>query len=187
MKEATVERPDLPAEWAQSPAPDVVGTAGDDSRYGECLGRPDPKTVRTATKASDVFRLGDGMIVSSTARTLPKETDARADFVALRGDRGPLCLRQRLKNELDRRRPPGGVPSNVTVERLPGLEFGDETVAFRATLDYPAVDGSPKMTYVDVVNVRKGTLELALTLSSTQQPFPSDLQRGLLTKVVGRI
>jgi len=136
---------------------------------------------------SDEFRLGEAMAVSSTARTMPKEADAKADFVALQGDRGPVCLRQRLKNELDRRSAAGGAPERVTVERLPGLEFGDDTVAFRSTLAYPAVDGSPKANYVDVVNVRKGSLELALTLSSTQQPFPADLERDLLTKVVGRI
>jgi hypothetical protein len=37
-----------------------------------------------------------------------------------------------------------------------------------------------------VVHVRKGKVEIDLTLSGAQQPFPGDLERDLLTKVVGR-
>ncbi len=186
VKKATIERSDLPPEWSQSPAPDSIGTAGDDSRYGECLGRPDPKTVRTASQVSDEFRLGDGMRITSRTQTMRDVAAAKADLAAQRGDRGPLCLRQRLRNQVDRSTVGGGAPESVTADRLPGLDVGDETVAFRTTLNYPAGDAGPKTTYVDFVTVRKGKLEVAMTFSSAQQPFPADLERDVLTRVVGR-
>jgi hypothetical protein len=187
VKNATVESADLPADWTRSPAPDPVGTEGDDSRYSACIGRPDPKRVRTATSDSDEFRQGDATWVTSRTLTMPDESVAKADFDARRGDRAVPCLRNRFRNELDRRSVAGSAPQSVTVDRLPGLDFGDETVAFRATLTYPAGDTGPKTTYVDVVNVRKARVEIVVTLSSTQEPFPADLERDVVTRMVARI
>jgi len=184
---ATVERTDLPPEWSQAPAPDPVGAEGDDSRYSECVGRPDPKTVRTASHGSEEFRLGDGMRITSIAQTMRDVAAAKADLAARQGDRGVPCLRQRLRNELGRQSTAGSAPTSVTVERLPGLEFGDGTAAFRATVAYPPGDSGPKTTYVDLVYVRKAAVEIAVTLTSVQQPFLADLERDVLTKVVGRI
>jgi len=186
VKKATIELTDLPPGWSPSPAPDSVGTEGDDSRYGECLGRPDPKTVRTASQVSDEFRHGDGMRITSRTQTMRNVAAAKADLAAQRGDRGPLCLRQRLRNQVDRSAVGGDAPESVTVDRLPGLDIGDETVAFRATLNYPAGDAGPMTTYVDFVTARKGKLEVAMTFSSAQQPFPTDLERDVLNRVVGR-
>jgi len=186
VKKVTVERIDLPPEWTQVAAPDPVGAEGDESRFAECIGRPDPKTVRKAKYASDEFRMGDAMRITSVAQTMPDEATAKADLAAQRGDRGAPCLRSGLKNALDRRSVAGNAPESVTVDRLPGLDVGDESVAFRGTLTYPATDTGPKTAYVDVVYVRKGALEIAVTFSSTQQPFSTDLERDLLTKVVGR-
>ncbi len=187
VKKATVARPDLPPEWTQGPAPDPVGAEGDDSRFAACVGRPDPKTVRKAGSRSEEFRLGDTLQITSTVQAMPDEAVARADLAAQRGDRGGPCLRLRLTGAIDRQSASGKAPASVTVEALPGLDVGDESVAFRATLTYPAGDGDPKTTYVDIVEVRKGKLEVALTLTSAGQPFPADLERDLLTRIVGRI
>ncbi|MEN3315227.1 MAG: hypothetical protein V7605_1461 [Acidimicrobiaceae bacterium] len=186
VKRVSLEASDLPPGWSRVPAPDPVGAEGDESRYAECLGRPDPKTVRTASVASDQFGSGDGTQVVSTVRTMPSEGVAKADSAAQQGDRAVACLRARLRNESGRRSAAGGAPSDVSVVRMPGLAFGDDTTAFRATFTYPPGDTAPKTTSVDVVHVRKGKVEIELSLSGTQQPFPGDLERDLLTKVVGR-
>jgi len=186
-KKATVAPADLPPEWTQGPAPDPVGSEGDDSRFAACVGRPDPKTVRKADSRSAEFRLGDTLQITSTVQAMPDEAAARADLAAQRGNRGVPCLRLRLTNALDRNSAAGKAPASVTVEGLPGLDVGDEAVAFRAKLTYPAGDGDPKTTYVDIVEVRKGKLEVALTLTSAGQPFPADLERDLLTRIVSRL
>ncbi len=186
-RKATVERTDLPPDWTQGPAPDLVGSEGDDSRFAMCVGRPDPKTVRKADVQSDEFRSGDTLQVTSTVRAMPDDASARADLAALRGDRAGPCLRVRLTGAIDRQSAGGKAPASVTVDRLPGLDVGDEAVAFRAKLTTPAGDGDPKTTYVDVVQVRKGKLEIALTLTSAGQPFPADLQRDLLNRIGARI
>jgi len=136
---------------------------------------------------SDEFSLGDGMRITSRTQTMRDAAAARADLAAQRGDRGPLCLRQRLRNQIDRSAVGGGAPESVTVDRLPDPDVGDETVAFRATLNYRAGDAGPKTISVDFVTVRKGKVEVAVTFSSAQQPFPTDLERDVLTRVVGRI
>ncbi len=187
VKRATVERTDLPPEWTQAAAPDRLGSEGDDSRFAACVGRPDPKTVRKAESGSDEFRLGDTMQITSTALAMPDEAAARADLAAQRSGRAGPCLRLRLTNAVDRETVAGKAPDTVTVDPLPGLEVGDEVVAFRAKLTYPVGDGDPKTTYVDIVHVRKGRVEVALNLTSAQQPFPADLERDLLTRIVGRI
>ncbi len=186
-KRATVAPTDLPPEWTRGAAPDPVGSEGDDSRFAACVGRPDPKTVRKADSRSEEFRLGDTLQITSTVQAMPDEAAARADLAAQRGNRGVPCLRLRLTNALDRNSAAGKAPASVTVEALPGLDVGDETVAFRATLTYPAGGGDPKTTYIDVVQVRKGNVEVALTLTSAGQPFPADLERDLPTRLVGRI
>jgi len=186
-KRATVAPTDLPPEWTRGAAPDPVGSEGDDSRFAACVGRPDPKTVRKADSRSEEFRLGDTLQITSTVQAMPDEAAARADLAAQRGDRGAPCLRLRLTGAIDRQSGGGKAPASITVEALPGLDVGDEAVAFRAKLTYPVGDGDPKTTYVDLVQVRKGKLEVALTLTSAGQPFPAELERNLLTRIVGRI
>lgn len=186
VKKVTIEASDFPPGWVRSPAPDAGAAEGDESRYAECLGRPDPKTVRTASVASDEYHLGDEMRVASTVRTMPNEAAAKADSAAEAGDRAVSCLRVRFRNELGRRSVAGGAPDAVTVDRLPGLDFGDATAAFRVSYTYPPANGAARSTSVDVVHVRKGKVEIDLSLLSAQQPFPGDLERDLLTKVVGR-
>ncbi len=108
-----------------------MGSEGDDSRLAACVGRPDPKTVGKAVSRSDEFRLGDTLQVMSTVLAMPDEAAARADLAALRGDRAVPCLRLRLTGAIDRKSAGGKAPASVTVDPLPGLDLGDEAVAFR--------------------------------------------------------
>ncbi len=66
------------------------------------------------------------------------------------------------------------------------LDVGDDTAAFRAELIFPPENGSPRTGYLDVVLVRSGKVEVAMTLFSAAEPFPADVERELLNKVVSR-
>jgi hypothetical protein len=171
---------DLTPEW-RAGAPDTsFESEGDASRFAQCLGRPEPKTVRTATIASPRFELGDSR-ASSTVQTVEKVSIATDDFAALEGNRAVGCLRQRLQAQLDRQATPGNAPQRIVVQRLPGLDVGQRTAAFRAVVTYPSGDA-----YLDVVNVQKDKLELSATFFNRSAPFPADFERSVVAKMLSR-
>ncbi|MFN2608822.1 MAG: hypothetical protein ABR511_13190 [Acidimicrobiales bacterium] len=178
---------DLPPEWASSPPADPVGEEGDTSRYAECVGRPDPKTVRTATADSPQFHVEERMRAASTVQAMPTAAAANGDFTAGQGDRGLPCTRQRVQNLLDRQSSAGTAPSSFTIDRMAGASYGDQTVAYRVVFSYPTVRGAAAHKgYLDLVNVRKGRLELSFAFLNDSQPFPADLERNAVRTVVGR-
>ena len=175
---------DLPPEWRPSPPdpPDAsVETEGDNSRFAQCVGRPEPKVVRTATMASPRFRIDDRSRASSAVQTVKTVTIANDDFAALEGNRAVGCLRQRLQAQLDRESTPGNAPERFTVERLPGLAVGDRTVAFRAVVSYRG-----STAYLDVVNVQKDKVEVAATFFNRDSPFPAEFEQSVVAKMVDR-
>lgn len=186
VKEVNLTQADLGPEWTEAPRPDTVGEDGDDSRFAACMGRPDPKTERTADADSPEFRLDDRLRVMSSVQTMPSEGVAVADLAAAEGDRGLLCMRQRISGQLNRTAAAGEAPERFTVDRVTDLDVGDDTAAFRAELIFPPENGSPRTGYLDVVLVRSGKVEVAMTLFSAAEPFPADVERELLNKVVSR-
>ncbi|HEX2274939.1 MAG TPA: hypothetical protein VHG90_13785 [Acidimicrobiales bacterium] len=182
VEAATMRAEDLTPEWRASPPDTSVESEGDASRFAQCLGRPEPKTVRTATMASPRFELGDGSRASSTAQTVKEVAIATDDFAALDGNRAPGCLRQRLQAELDRQSTPGNAPQRIVVQRLTGLDVGPRTAAFRAVITYPSGDA-----YLDVVNVQKDKLELQATFFNRVSPFPPDFERSVVAKMLARV
>ncbi|MGI9022814.1 MAG: hypothetical protein ACR2HV_06215 [Acidimicrobiales bacterium] len=186
VKAVNLTRADVPPEWAESPRRDPVGEDGDDSRYAACVGRPDPKNERTADADSVEYHLEDRLRAMSSAQTQPSVEEAVADLAAQRADRGLSCLRQRFKGQLNRNSTGGDAPESFTVQRIPDVGVGDESVAFRAELVYPSKNGNQPKAYIDVVTVRTGRAETVFTLFSAGQPFPADLARDLMTKVVAR-
>ena len=175
---------DLPPEWRPSPPgpPDTsVETEGDNSRFAQCVGRPEPKTVRTATVASPRYRIEDRSWASSAVQTVKTVAIANDDFAALEGNRAVGCLRQRLQAQLDRESTPGNAPERFTVERLPGIAVGDRTVAFRAVIHYRG-----STAYLDVINVQKDKVELSASFFNRGEPFPAEFERSVLAKMVDR-
>lgn len=183
VKKVVLRIEDLPPEWAALPPADPVGQEGDNSRYAECVGRPDPKTIRTATVDSQQFHVEERMRAVVTVETMPDVATATDDFAAQEGDRGLPCLRQRYQNQIDRQTD-AGKPRSFTIERLPPPTYGDKTLAFRLVLTYA---GDAPNGFLDVVNVRKGRFELSFAFLNAQQPFPADLERDAVTKVVARV
>lgn len=172
---------DLAPEWRPTPPDTSVETEGDASRFAQCLGRPEPKTVRTATVASPRFEVGDQSRASSLVQTVKEASVATADFAALDGNRAVGCLRQRLQAQLDRQSTPGNAPRRIVVQRLPGLDVGARVAAFRAVVTYPGGDA-----FLDVVNVQKGDLELSATFFNRSSPLPADFERSVVARMLAR-
>ena len=181
VEAATLRIEDLPPGWVASPPDTAVENEGDASRFAQCVGRPEPKTVRTATEVSPQFHVEERSRASSTVQTVRNLDIVRDDFAALDGDRAVGCLRQRLRAQLDRQSTPGSAPRDVTVARLPGLAAGEGTVSFRATITYPT-----STAYLDLVNVRMGKLEMSVAFFNQGEPFSADVERSVLTRMVDR-
>jgi hypothetical protein len=181
VQAATMRAEDLTPEWRAGPPDTSFESEGDASRFAQCLGRPEPKTVRTATMASPTFQLGDASRASSTVQTVKRVSIATDDFAALEGNRAVGCLRQRLQAQLDRQSTPGNAPQRIVVQRLPGIDVGQRTAAFRAVVTYPSGDA-----YLDVVNVQDDKLELSATFFNRSTPFPADFERSVVAKMLAR-
>ena len=172
---------DLPPEWQPSPPDTSFQSEGDASRFAQCVGRPEPKVVRTATAASPRFHIDDRSRASATVQTVRTVAVADEDFAALEGNRAVGCLRQRLQAQLDRESTPGNAPQRIVVERLPALEVGERTAAFRAVVTYPSGPA-----YLDVVNVKQDKLEVSATFFNRATPFPADFERSVVAKMLAR-
>ncbi len=172
---------DLPPEWRPSPPDTSFESEGDASRFAQCVGRPEPKVVRTATVASPRFHLDDRSWASATTQTVRTPAIAADDFAALAGNRAVGCLRQRLQAQLDRESTPGNAPERIVVERLPALDLGDRTAAFRAVVTYPSGPA-----YLDVINVQKDKLEVSATFFNRSVPFPPDFERDVVARMLAR-
>jgi hypothetical protein len=181
VEAVTMRAEDLTPEWRPSPPDTSMESEGDASRFAQCLGRPEPKTVRTATLASPRFEVTDRSRASSTVQTVKSADIAEDDFAALDGSRATGCLRQRLQAVLDRESTPGNAPQRIVVERLPGIDVGARAAAFRAVVTYPSGEA-----YLDVVNVQKDELEVTATFFNRENPLPADFERTVVTRMLAR-
>ncbi len=181
VEAVTMRAEDLTPEWRPSPPDTSVESEGDASRFAQCLGRPEPKTLRTATLNSPRFEVADRSRASSTVQTVKSADVAEDDFAALGGNRATGCLRQRLQAVFDRESTPGNAPQRIAVERLPGIDIGARTAAFRAVVTYPSGDA-----YLDVVNVQKDELEVSATFFNRGAPFPADFERTVVNRMLAR-
>lgn len=181
VKAATMRLDDLAPGWVPAPPDTSTEKEGDRSRFAQCVGRPEPKTVRTAMVASPQFHVEERSRASSDIQTVRTAAIAADDFAALEGTRAVGCLRQRLGAQLDRESTAGNAPQRFAVERLPGLNLGDRTVAFRAVITYRT-----HTEYLDLVNVRKDRLEIAASFLNRDAPLPAELELSVLAKMLER-
>lgn len=183
---ANLRLTDFPPGWERQPAPLNPPDDPDDRRFSECMGRPPAPTLRTALADSDNFSTGELTRANSSAQVMRTEAIAVEDMAALRGDRAIPCLSERLRAELAGQSPAGGPPFALRVlDRLDYPTMGDETVAFRLTVDAPSV-GAGTTLYVDQVFVRKGRMEVSTSFVDLGRPFPTELGETLVRKLADR-
>lgn len=178
---------DFPPEWRATPLPaDAAAVnAANDRDFADCMGRPRPEEVRTANADSPDFSATDTRRVSSSAQMVKTDEIARGDFVALKSDRGSSCLKQQIDREFARQLPASGPATTTTIERLDLPQFGEETAAYRLTAT-GVVEAQQVVTLIDLTFVRKGRAELSAAFINRSAPFPQDIQRSLLQRMVGR-
>jgi hypothetical protein len=178
---------DFPPEWKSTPLPTDAAAvnAANDRDFADCMGRPRPEEVRSATADSPDFSATDTRRVSSSVQLVKTDEIARGDFVALKSDRGSSCLKQQIDREFARQLPASGPATATTIEPLDLPQFGDETAAYRLTAT-GVVEAQQVITILDLTFVRKGRAELSAAFLNRSAPFPQELQRSLLQRMVGR-
>ena len=186
-KEANLRLTDFPTEWRSSPvdpATTAAATAGNRT-LALCMGRPAPEDIRTAEADSDDFSAQDTRRVSSSVQLVRTEEIAKDDFAVLTGDKSLSCHKTGIDAEFARQLPASAAPQ-TTIERLQLPTFGDETVAFRVSATTINNNNQQVRTYIDLVFVRRGRAELSGSFLNVGTPFPTDLERTLLQRMVGR-
>lgn len=185
-QEANLRLSDFPTEWQATPveASASAATVEANRRLADCMGRPRPEEIRTALADSDDFSARDTRRVTSSVQVVRTVQIAEDDFAALRTDQAVTCHKAQVDSEFARQLPPDASPQ-TTIERLTLPQFGEDTVAFRVAATTQN-QGAQIRTYIDLVFLRKGRIELSASFINRETPFPGDLQRALLQRMVGR-
>jgi hypothetical protein len=182
---ANLRLSDFPPEWKSSPL--APGSAADseasDRAYADCMGRPPPDQVRTARADSEDFSAEETRRASSNVEVVRTVDIARDDFAAQRTDKALGCRKAQIDAEFQRQ-VPDAVPQ-TTIERIDLPQFGDQSLAFRVTA-IGQVQGQEVRTYIDLAFVQKGRAELSGGFINRSTPFPADLEKTLLQRMVGR-
>jgi hypothetical protein len=182
---ANLRLSDFPTEWKSQPlAPgSEAASEASDRAFASCMGRPPPEEVRTARADSEDFSAEETRRASSNVQVVRTVDIARDDFTAQRTDKALECRKAQIDAEFQRQ-VPDAVPK-TTIERLDLPQFGDQTVAFRVTA-VGVVQGQQVQTYIDLAFVQKGRAELSGGFINRSTPFPADLEKTLLQRMVGR-
>lgn len=177
---------DFPTEWQSTPL--AAGAAADNQAsqdaYAKCVGRPPPESVRTADADSLDFSAEDTRRASSNVETVQTEAIAKDDFAALREDIALTCQKAQVDAEFARQLPASAAPA-TTIDRLNVGVYGDDTVAFRVIANSLA-QGQAVTTYLDLVSVRKGRVEISAGFINRSIAFPADLEKTLLEHLAAR-
>jgi hypothetical protein len=180
---ANLKLADFPPEWKSAPPAPANDEA--DNALADCMGRPRPDQTRTATADSQDFSAAETRRASSTVQVVRTVEIAQGDFAALHGERAAPCLKQQIDAEFTRQLPPDAPAQATTIERVDLPQFGEETVVYRVQAT-AMTQGQQVRTYIDLAFVRMGRSELSAAFLNRSTPFPADLQRTLLQRMVGR-
>ena len=185
-RDANLRIADFPTEWRSTPLPAGASdvSLANDNAFADCMGRPRPAEVRVATADSPDFSARETTRASSSVQVVRTEEIARDDFVALRGAKGAQCLKARIDAEFLRQLGPQAA-ATTTIEAYDLPTFGDESVGYRIQANSVA-EGAQIRTYIDLAFVRKGKVQLSGAFQNRNTPFPSELQRTLLQRMVSR-
>lgn len=182
-KAAVLQPGDFPAGWeelAQEEGLDLEITWRD---IMDCLGVDGgPPALGIAT--SPTFQQG----IATQARSTVVYTDeptAQAVATALGGPDFTACAEKAFLDDAKRSAPDGGTPTAVEVAPLEFAQLGQPTLTFRLTNTMNLDDLQVPITQDFLVFFKGGTL-IRMVFLNPGGPFPQDLERSLVEKVVGR-
>jgi len=143
----------------------------------------DERPRKRGASGGDFRRDGDSVRVQSAALVTEEETEAQEAMAYLRRTLSSDCVR-----ENDRALLAGDdmTIQSFSVEPLPDLRLGDETVGFRTTARVSS-EGKPSTLYFDLLYIRSGRVIGGMMIFQFQTPFPADERARLATVMAGRM
>lgn len=187
-RSANLRLADFPTEWRSTPIPPGTADANVENNraLADCMGRPRPEEIRTALADSEDFSARDTRRVTSSVQLVRTEDLARDDFAALRTDQALSCHKAQIDAEFARQLPPEASPQTAIERQADFPLFAEETVAYRVTAT-TLEQGAQVRRVIDLVFLRKGRVEASVNFLNVGTPFPPELQRTLLQRMVARL
>lgn len=190
VEAAQLRAADLDGEWEERPATEAE-IPESQRRIADCLGE-DPEVLYPTDEPqskSPTFTSPEDQEVSSEVDVAPTLDAASARFDALTSRRAGDCIGAELQRYLEEDDPFQGQPvavGDVTIDRLPVDDVGEESTAFRVSVPL-AAGGNEVAVHLDYVLARAGRALISVRASSLFEPFPADELQQLAGRVVDRI
>lgn len=182
-KAAVLQPGDFPAGWEALPQEEGLDLEITWSDIMECLG-VDTGQPALGIATSPTFQQGIATQARSTV-VYTDEPSAQAIATALGGPGFTKCAKDAFFDDAKRSAPEGGRPTAVEVAPLEAAQLGQPTFSFRLTNTMNLDDLQVPITQDFLVFFKGGTL-VRMVFLNPGGPFPQDLERSLVEKVVGR-
>ncbi|MEO5680689.1 MAG: hypothetical protein ABIS47_13585 [Acidimicrobiales bacterium] len=176
-KAAVLQPADFPSGFKEVPADEALDQEATFTDLTTCLGVTGDSLGKAA---SPTYRQG---IATQTTSTVEYFTDPKPIAMAVAGSpKFAGCVKAALTADLKRNSPPGMTIDAVDVAPLDLPQLGQLTSASRATAPLPGAGTINQ----DFIIVFKDDSVTRMTFLNPGQPFPAELEKSLVEKVVAR-
>lgn len=182
-KAAVLQADDIPAGYQEQAPEDIFDQETTFQDLSTCLG---VATRGLGSATSPTYGKPPATkFVSTVEYFAPPAAQAIAAAFAP-GPKFDGCSKQAFTADLKRNAPPGSTVSDVAVTPLDFPKFGQATYAYQVKTILAIPNGPTIPINQDVIIALNGDAISRLTFLSPGQPFPPDVERTLVGKVVGR-
>lgn len=182
-KAAILQGSDLPPGWKEQEPGEGLDLEIAWADLTRCLGvERTGRPLGIAT--SPTYLRGLATQTRSTVEYMP-EPSVQAISTALAGPKFNGCATDAFTADSKRSAPEGGVPGPVRVAPLDFVKLGQTTSATRINVEINLAELQVPV-FQDLVVVLDGEKVIRMTFLNPGGPFPPELERSLVEKVVGR-
>lgn len=182
-KSAVLQAADIPADYQEQEPEDSFDQETTFQELATCLG---VATRGLGSATSPTYGKPPATRIASTVEYFSAPA-AQAIAAALApGPKFDGCSKQAFTSDLNRNAPAGSTVSAVEISPLDFAKLGQTTSATQAKAILAIPNGPTIPINQDIIVVVKGDAVIRLTFLSPGQPFPADVERTLVEKVVTR-
>ena len=182
---------DLPDGWTGVEHPNDPDHDKPGDRLFRCMGRPEPRKIRTTHQHAKDYSsgggLGRGVTVATSGNYLVDASEVQADYDAAADETTFLpCFEDVAKTQVKEMLPPGVDIISLEIEKLDPPTSKVRSLLYRVTvmLDAP---GEPLPMYIDEALLYEGRAETTMSFTGASDPFDAELQRTLIDTAAERL
>lgn len=185
-QEAALKASDFPSGWSSKPHEKLPGEDELAAEIARCIGISNPSSRASAEVESPDFTSGFATSASSVVTFVTTEEEADADATAFAGDKFPQCAEPGFAKQVQTVAPEGATVDAVKIATSRFPTYGDRTVSYRVNATIQLGEMTIPVN-IDLVRVFKGRAEVSFVFSNPGPPFPADVARTAVAKVVERL